>query len=87
MRLTIKYLQEQLENEKSEKTKYYRLWRELEDKEKKENERKMYDFRIKEERDSWEIYRLTRIIDSLISSEYLLKEIEIKRDNPHNFPR
>ena len=52
MRITIKYLQEQLENEKSEKTKYYRLWRELEDKEKKENERKMYDFRIKEERDS-----------------------------------
>lgn len=41
MRLTIKYLQEQLERANEDKNKYYRLWRELED-EKKDKMIKQY---------------------------------------------
>lgn len=86
MRITIKYLQEQLENEKAEKTKYYRLWRELDDEKKNDMNMKLNSYMEKEEKDIRENITLLRIIDSLINPDILVKEIEIQKEYP-NFRR
>ena len=86
MRITIKYLQEQLENEKAEKTKYYRFWRELDDEKKNDMNMKLNSYMEKEEKDIRENITLLRIIDSLINPDILVKEIEIQKEYP-NFRR
>jgi hypothetical protein len=62
MRLTVKYLQEQLENEKQNSNRYYKLWQEAENEiEKNKHSEMVYNNNIKNY-ESAEIYRLMEII-------------------------
>jgi gas vesicle protein len=76
MRLTIKYLQEQLKGSEEWKKKYFDLWQEL----KNEKERSQYEFKIaNNERTEClenEIRRLTQIIRILAKDPTL--ELEVK---------
>lgn len=85
MRLTIKYLQEQLERANEDKNKYYRLWRELEDEKKDKMIKQYFEEWITRSHESKEVLNLTRIIHAMINPELLVKEAEMETESRNRY--
>ena len=62
MRLTVKYLQELLENEKQNSNRYYKLWQESKNQIEKDNHSEMIYLSNKRDYENNEIRRLMEVI-------------------------
>lgn len=65
MRITVKYLQEQLEKERVNSNRYYSLWQEAKNELDKNNKFEQALNYNKRDYQEWEIYRLMEIIKIL----------------------
>ena len=78
MRLTVKYLQEQLDRANEDKNRYYNLWRELEDEKKEKLKRWIFEEQFFNDSMKNECMNLTNIIHALINPEILMEQTKAK---------
>lgn len=78
MRITVKYLQEQLERANEDKNRYYNLWRELEDEKKEKLKRWIFEEQFFNDSMRNECMNLTNIIHALINPEILIKQTKAR---------
>lgn len=79
MRITVKYLQEQLENERVNSKRYYSLWQEAKNElHEKEKIEVRFDYQ-KRDYQEWEIYRLMEIIKILTKDPRLELTEDVNR--------